>query len=83
MTPTILGVLGDDQRSRAASADPADDAAELPGNDAVHAFDIADDRVGSALADLVAVGQVDAAHAGLRGERNEGRFIGRRDRGAR
>ena len=62
--------LGDDERRAAALRDALDDAGEVGGHVTAVLLDPAHDRVGRALADRPVV-PLDAAHAGLRGERHE------------
>src|SRR6185369_6702803 len=70
--PERLPALGDDERRAARLRDAVDRRADDRGQRAVLAGDEALDRVDGTLADRAAV-EVDAAHARLRGERDEGR----------
>ncbi len=67
--------LRDDQRRAAGRGDPVDDVAEVGRGSAPVVPDPLPDRARGALADLAPVGQVDAAHPGLRGERHEYRTV--------
>ena len=69
-TPSARAVLGHDERRPARGGDAVDGGAELRRDAAALLLDPAADRVGGALADAAAV-DFDAAHARLRGERDE------------
>ena len=66
-------VLGDGQRRGAAGGDGVDGRLVAIGERAALVEDVLRDGVGRALADAGAAGQVEAAHAGLRGELDERR----------
>ena len=66
-----VDALGDDQRRAAAGGDGVDDAADVLGGVAAVVADPLHHRRGGALADLPPAVEVDAAHPGLRGERDE------------
>ena len=70
MTPSTRRVFGHHQRSTAALRDPFDDLVEFGGTSPPLSRTNLTDLIGRALADPAPV-DVNAAHAGLRGERDE------------